>query len=150
MKITLQRLGSKNKSTLGVIFIDGVRVGFTVEDVSRETKVAGKTRIPSGTYKIGLNTTGGMNSRYKEKYAFHEGMIEILGIPNFSNVYIHVGNTAEDTEGCPLICYDISHETESGSKSVPAYTAFYKIVILAIKAKESVFINIRDEERIFD
>ncbi len=29
-------------------------------------------------------------------------MIEITGLPNFSYVYIHTGNTIEDTAGCPL------------------------------------------------
>ena len=46
---------------------------------------------------------GAMNTRYKKKFTnLHNGLIEILGIPNFKYGYIHSGNYIFDNTGCVL------------------------------------------------
>ena len=46
---------------------------------------------------------GGMNAEYRQKFPkLHKGMIEINGLPNFSFVYIHIGNNFRQTAGCPV------------------------------------------------
>ena len=126
---------------------------FTCEDEGREVKVPGETRVPAGIYKLGYNTTGGMNVSYKKKFpALHKGMIEIKDIVTlnmkFGNVYIHIGNKEKDTDGCPLL--GMTRDAKKGEvyQSTLAYTIFYKsitqILDKALRAKEDVYIEIID------
>jgi len=41
--------------------VDGQFVCFGLEDEYREDKVAGETRIPSGTYQVALRKEGGFH-----------------------------------------------------------------------------------------
>ena len=72
MELEVLRFSSQEDSTNGILFdvTGGVRkfLCYTLEDEHREDKVMGETRIPSGTYKITLRTTGGFHGRYKKKY----------------------------------------------------------------------------------
>nr|WP_312363302.1 hypothetical protein [Sphingobacterium sp.] len=48
----------------------------------RDVKIKGRTAIPAGTYKLGINRNGGMNTAYKKRFPdMYEGMIEIRAIP---------------------------------------------------------------------
>ena len=61
-------------------------------------------------------------------------MIEISGLPNFSFVYIHTGNTIKDTAGCPLCGFGFGFidGNYQVSQSVAAYKMIYpKLVALA-------------------
>ena len=62
------------------------------------------TCIPEGEYRLRLNSWAGMNARYGNRYGgLHKGMIKITGVPEFSLVFIHIGNYHTDTRGCPLV-----------------------------------------------
>lgn len=152
--LTIQREYESTKQggwTLGKMSIADTAktVLFTCEDEFRAVKVKGETRIPAGIYEIDYNTTGGMNTTYKKLYPeMHKGMIEIKNIPNFTSVYIHIGNTEKNTEGCPLVgmTRDIKNGTVGSSRV--AYTIFYKsitgILDKAKAAKEKIYIEIKD------
>ena len=56
-------------------------------------KIAGKTAIPSGMYRVKKT----FSPRFKKI------LPEILEVEGFSGVRIHAGNTAKDTEGCLLL-----------------------------------------------
>ncbi|WP_243392543.1 DUF5675 family protein [Solitalea longa] len=91
-------------STLSHLYINGIFGCYLLEDAIRQTKVAGHTCIPEGSYKLLLNTWGEMNKDYLKRYPkMHKGMIELSGIPNFKAIYLHIGNTINDTAGCPLV-----------------------------------------------
>lgn len=99
--VEIVRVKQRGISTLSQLYIDGIFECWFLEDAVRNVKIDGHTCIPPGEYSMKFNTSGGMNEKYK-KYKNHKGMIEISGIPNYSNVYIHKGNRVADTKGCPL------------------------------------------------
>ncbi|WP_207536166.1 DUF5675 family protein [Desertivirga arenae] len=103
MAIKVIRVAEGKFSTLSHLYLNDIFQCYLLEDKIRKEKIAGKTCIPEGEYLLKLNTTGGMNLRYKKNYPdIHKGMIEICGIPNFSLVYFHVGNYIDNTNGCLL------------------------------------------------
>ena len=136
MMITLIRDTHLPDRTLGKIYIDGQAFCDTLEDPWQPSKVAGETRIPAGTYRLKLNTDGGMNVRYKERFpTFHRGMLEVCGVDDFTHVYLHIGNTPSDTEGCPLVGFG---RTLSGavSHSADAYIGLYNRIVDRVELSE--------------
>src|SRR6056300_888421 len=106
MELEVLRFSSQKDSTNGILFdvTEGRKfLSYTLEDEYRKEKVAGETRIPAGTYKITLRTTGGFHGRYEKKYgAMHKGMLWVRDVPGFEYILIHTGNTDEHTSGCLL------------------------------------------------
>lgn len=84
--------------TLGQFYVNGEHFAYTCEDCDRTLehggeKIPGVTAIPRGRYRL----TVSYSNRFKKI------MPLIVGVPQFSGVRIHGGNTHENTEGCPLI-----------------------------------------------
>jgi hypothetical protein len=103
MDCKIIRVAQGKNSTLSHLYLNKVFQCYLLEDKIREVKILKETAIPTGTFKLRLNTTGGMNVMYQTLYpGTHKGMIEIYGIANYHNVYIHTGNTIKHTAGCPL------------------------------------------------
>jgi hypothetical protein len=143
MKLLLRRLIDTGKSTVGMLFIDGKFFCFCLEDTHRDTKVYGHTRISAGTYEIRYRKEGGKHKHYSKKFSWHKGMLHLLNVPNFRYIYIHIGNTADDTLGCILVGTDmgknhISHSTQ-------AYQELCEKVYPALDRGEHVEITILDE-----
>lgn len=108
MKLEVQRFSSQTNSTLGMLFDVTEKPKFlcyTLEDESRDVKIKGITRIPSGTYKVTLRKEGGFHQRYTKKFGsdFHKGMLWVRNVPNFEYILIHIGNTDSNTAGCLLV-----------------------------------------------
>ena len=129
MKAKIIRVAQGKNSTLSHLYIDGIFQCFLLEDKIRAVKIMKQTAIPEGIFKLRLNTWGGMNKMYFQKYGpIHKGMIEIAELPTFSAVYIHIGNTIEHTAGCPLV--GLSYIKKDGDyqvlQSVDAYKQVYR------------------------
>jgi hypothetical protein len=148
MEIINQRLIHTDNSTLGALFVDGKLFSFVLEDEKREVKIPGKTRIAAGTYDLQLRTElTPLTKKYRGRFNFFRYHIELANVPNFKNIYIHVGNTDDDTEGCQLVGYT-SHTTKSDftiSQSVDCYTALYKLIYDELIKKNKVTYTIKDE-----
>ena len=150
MIITVKRFLSNSKATLSQVLIDGAFQCFGLEDEYREEKLAAETRIPAGVYKVGLRDTGGFHNHYSAKFPdFHKGMLQVLDVPGFEYILIHIGNTDKDTAGCLLVgqsavtdC-DADYLAVGSSKS--AYTSLYSKVIEAAIADDLV-IHYIDED----
>lgn len=136
-------------STRSRFSINGVLSGFGIEDEARSVKVKGETRIPNGTYNLGLRvspkfsktyyrddqgniiasskrTTNALRSRY---HTPHE-LIWITNVPGFEYVLIHWGNTDDDTDGCYLVGSGIG--TINGQKAVTGSKAKYESIYPSI------------------
>lgn len=144
MKIQVKRTKQGKESTLSEIYVDGEFICYGLEDAVREKKESGVTAIPAGAYRLGLNRYGGMNSRYKRDYPnMHRGMIEIMHIPEFSYVYIHIGNDIGNTSGCLLVGdrYIVDNDKDYVlRKSAPAYKRLYALLIQAVSQDEAEII----------
>lgn len=138
MLLRLERFASNMYSTIGLLFVDGKFACFTCEDAFHEVKIPGATRIPQGTYKLRLKPVGSsrMDTHYIQQFgSVHEGMVELVDVPNYTGVLIHIGNTSKDTEGCILVGAGANAlGALSCISSVSAYSNLYPRLRDAIKA----------------
>ena len=144
MYMQLMRLKDDTESTIGTLYVNGAFECFTLEDTFNFPKVYGKTRIPDGTYEIKLRNEGGLTKKYAERYPYHQGMLWLQNVDNFEWVYIHVGNTADHTDGCILVGEGCMATTgdQKVTGSVNAYVKLYKKAINAFERGEDVTIEI--------
>lgn len=144
MNILVNRVEPSDLGTLGTMAIDGKFVGYTLEDAEREVKIAGETCIPKGTYRVLLRNEGGMTKKYASKYGkAHKGMLWLQDVEGFKWVYIHVGNTVSDTDGCILVgkTWHIDGTPFVG-RSVDAYTDIYSKIAPAIEDGDDVWLTV--------
>lgn len=115
MEILIKRIAKKSKYTIGKMYIDGQYICDTLEDADRglnqnmslkeinSKKVYGETAIPTGTYKVDMNT---VSPKFKSRtWAKPYGgkLPRLVSVPGYDGVLIHPGNKAEDTLGCILV-----------------------------------------------
>ena len=106
MRILLQRHALKAGYTIGRMEINGKYFCDTLEDTDRglresmteaeiaAIKVKGATAIPTGTYRIDMQT---------RSPRFGRVLPRLVSVKGYAGVLIHSGNTAADTEGCILV-----------------------------------------------
>lgn len=153
LKFHLVRMEQGDDSTLGRLFIQKSTIDdefqcYTLEDELREVKVPGETAIPKGTYRVLPRTQGKMHPKYAKRYGdLHAGMAWLQDVPDFKWVYIHTGNTDDDTAGCLLVGTGFQ-ETDEGENnhivtgSRNAYVPLYAKIFDAWEDGEDVFITI--------
>ena len=148
MKLDVVRTQFGADATNGMLFVDGVFECFTLEDQVREgSKVMKETAIPLGEYEIKYRNIGGYDSKYRARYGtdWHNGMLELQDVPNFTYILIHTGNTDEHTAGC-LLVGETQQDLDKGKDgfvggSGDAYKKFYPKVRDALNAGEKVTIR---------
>lgn len=120
--------------TLGTLYIDGEKFGYTCEDTDRKleeagasAKIAKMTAIPRGSYRVIID----MSERFKKL------MPHILAVPFFSGIRIHSGNTEKDTEGCLLVGFTRSIESIGDSRR-----AMGELIRVLQETKEEITITI--------
>jgi hypothetical protein len=151
MKLDVVRTQFGADATNGMLFVDGVFECFTLEDQVREgSKIMKETAIPLGEYEIKYRNIGGYDSKYRARYGtdWHNGMLELQDVPNFTYILIHTGNTDEHTAGC-LLVGETQQDLDKGKDgfvggSGDAYKKFYPKVRDALNAGEKVTIRYSD------
>lgn len=100
--ILLKRVALQETYTIGHVFLndetnkicdsleDRVR-SFTAED----PKIWGETAIPYGAYVV-----------TKEQHIKFGRCFRVHNVPHFAGIFIHCGNYAKHTHGCPLLGYN--------------------------------------------
>ena len=146
MEVYVKRSRQGKNSTLSELYIGGERICYVLEDSVREEKIKGSTAIPAGRYKLAFRRLGGMHSRYQKLFpSFHRGMIQLMDVPNFSYIYIHMGNNFADTSGCLLVGnikrYDKDWDDYEIYESRKAYIPLYKR-LAAMMEKGEVYLVI--------
>lgn len=109
MKISVIRTRFGEKSTHGLLFVNGVFFGYTLEDIVRMpfNKVKCFTAIRSGDYPLAL--------RYSPH--FRRDCISVLQVRDFDGILIHEGNSADDSAGCILVGFGIALNGLTQSKA---------------------------------
>jgi hypothetical protein len=137
LEINLHRKWFTPKSTVGELYyaLPGqqmARACYTLEDQVRAPgiKIQGETAIPEGHYRVVIS--------WSER--FECMMPELINVPLFEGVRIHVGNKAEDSEGCILL-----GRTENPNfigESKMAFASFCRRFCDALNFGEQVWITV--------
>ncbi len=97
IKLKLERFFFGENYTIGRLYVNGEYFCDTLEDrvrdLTKEKKVYGETAIPAGTYEV----------RVTWSPTFKRNLPLLLGVPHFTGIRIHRGNTNKDTLGCILV-----------------------------------------------
>lgn len=115
IKLKLQRTFKGVSYTIGKLYLNdkyfcdtledtdrGLRSTMSVEEIEK-IKVYSQTAIPTGTYKIDMNT---VSPKFKDRaWAKPYGgkLPRLINVKGYSGVLIHVGSKPEDTLGCILV-----------------------------------------------
>ena len=155
MNLVVMRFSNGSDSTNGML-VKYTTAGkpmeflaYTLEDEKRDKKVFGETRIPEGTYSLGLRKEGGFHEKYSKRFSdIHKGMLHVLDVPGFEHILIHCGNTDEHTAGCLLVgdSQENNQIKKDGfiGRSTQAYTRIYPKIAEAIENGEDVTITYKD------
>lgn len=135
MQLKLIRTDYTTTSTIGDLYIDGVKFCYTIEDVVRPkgaAKVPGKTAIPAGTYRVIVD----------KSTRFGCLMPLLLDVPGFAGIRIHTGNTDKDTEGCLIVGTTKAKDFVGQSRDI--YNVLFPKLQNAYQANERITIEIVD------
>ena len=121
--LELYRNTFTKKSTGGILLVDSLFECYVLEDVDRKLeaggiKIPGETCIPRGKYRIELY----------DSPKFGRETLQLVDVPQFTNVQIHGGNKPEDTEGCILT-------GEERSEAHPDWISQSQKALLELKAR---------------
>tara|TARA_R100001509_G_scaffold80362_1_gene45212 strand:- start:16829 stop:17293 length:465 start_codon:yes stop_codon:yes gene_type:complete len=152
MELIVLRFSSQEDSTSGLLFertdLGNNFLCYTLEDERRALKIPGETRVPAGIYDIEFRTVGGFHQRYSKKFAFHKGMLQVMNVPNFEYILIHIGNDDSHSAGCLLVGDSQENNIiiKDGfiGKSGNAYKRIYPKIAKALENGERVTIQYID------
>lgn len=141
MKLELIRTVFTDDTTLGELYIDGEFECHILEDKDRglssdmplseikKLKVKHETAIPYGTYEVKLTHSP----------KFKKVLPLLVGVPGYSGIRIHPGNTKNDTSGC----LNPGEYTIGEEKKVTNSKSRFENLFKALKnSKESINITI--------
>ena len=142
MLMILQRQPSADGATIGELSIEGQHECWTLEDVVRltrapdgsvvGTKIPGKTAIPAGRYRVVIDWSN----------RFQRMMPHILDVEQFDGIRMHAGNTAEDTDGCPLV--GVTKGANTIGQSRMAFEPLFAKIVAATQDGGECWIEVRD------
>ena len=136
MKLILHRQIFSDKSSVGTLYVNGLKECHTLEDRDRHLedggeKVYGETAIPRNTYKVVIT----YSNRFKQP------MPLLVDVPGFEGIRIHPGNTDQNTEGCILVGVGIGNDRLYNSRQ--AYERLFNKLEAAEALGEEITIEIR-------
>ena len=149
MELLLKPIARRDSYTIGKLYVDGSYFCDTIEDKDRglqqqlplsvnvAKKKKGVTAIPVGRYRVTLAIKSPRFSQ-KRQYAACNGYLpRLVNVPAFDGVLIHIGNTANDTEGCILV----GKNTQVG-KVLESTQTFWKLYSILQDAKDEIYIKV--------
>lgn len=144
MKLTVNRHPHGITCTIGDLLIDGDFFAHTLEDLPRETKIPGETRIPAGTYQVLLTVSPAVAAGKLWSPLPSTELPLLIHVPGFDGVRIHAGNTDKNTQGCILVGHWSGGEFIRESRKVLELLCDRMVVAKAMR--QAVTIEITDPE----
>lgn len=153
MKLTLNRRFKAPEYTIGDLYIDGQWFCNTLEDTDRDLsqdmlltyiqnkKIKSQTAIPTGTYKVDMDTVSPKYSNYsKYPYAkqFNAKMPRLLNVKGFEGILIHAGSTQKHTDGCILVGIN-----KVKGQVINSQATWKKLMSVLLKDKDNIELTIR-------
>ena len=153
MEITLKRVYTSPKYTIGHIYVDGKYVCDTIEDTDRglydsmpvseiaKAKVYKQTAIPKGTYRVTMNV---ISPKFNQKPYYRDfcgGKVpRILNVKGFDGILIHMGVNENSSAGCVIVGFN----TVKGrvTRTQEAFEKLYGMLDAANKKNEKITIRI--------
>ena len=140
MRLDLHPIHFSDDFTSGYLKLDCQFECYTLEDEERAKKVKGETAIPSGQYEIVFREVESpLTIKYRNRFKWFKWHLMIRDVPNFENVYIHVGNNESHTDGCILVGDSINTDGFLGSSS-KAFERLYKKIEKELNKGEKVLL----------
>jgi hypothetical protein len=112
--VTVMRQYPDKKCTSGYLAVDGKIIAYTLER-PWVNNVQNISSIPTGKY------TGHLRYDHTDFWR-----IELDGVPNRTNVQIHIGNEVDQSKGCVLVGMKLGADLCSVLDSSTAYAALKK------------------------
>lgn len=117
--MVLKRIYKGEDYTIGHIYIDGEYLCDTIEDQDRgltdqmsvqdirKIKVASKTAIPTGTYRLTIDVVSPKFIKKAYYYSFCNGKLpRLLNVKGFDGVLMHRGKDQDSSSGCIIVGYN--------------------------------------------
>lgn len=107
MEILIVRQWFTNRSSMGLLSIDGTYTCFTLEDVARAegVKISKETCISPGEYDVIMD----YSPRHKKI------MPHILNVPMFEGIRFDIANSPDEVEGCIALGFEKYHDLVGSS-----------------------------------
>lgn len=149
MKLLLKRIAKKDTYTIGKLYIDGKYIADTLEDCDRELrqdmsleeikkiKVYGQTAIPTGTYKIDMNTVSPKFKNRSWAKPWEGKLPRLRDVPGYEGVLLHVGNQAQDSLGCILV-----GQNKVKGQVINSTATFSQLMSILLKDRDNITITI--------
>lgn len=154
MKLLLKRIAKKDKYTIGRLYVNGVYMCDTIEDKDRgldqsmseaniaHLKVKHQTAIPTGTYRILMDTVSGTFVKKQKYKEFCGGKLPRLSyVKGFSGILIHAGTDQDSSSGCIIV-----GQNKQIGKVINSWETFkklYKILESASDKGETITLTIQ-------
>lgn len=148
-ELYLRRYSDNGESTLSTMFWGMEFLNHSIEDGFNAVKIKGRTRIPAGRYKLVIRKILSPKTKnYRKKYPWFEYHIQLLDVPGYNYIYMHIGNSSRDTKGC-ILTADLQNNNQIGhgfaGASTAAFKRFYKRFYPLLKEGKEIYINVIDE-----
>lgn len=137
-KISIFREYPNDKCTSGYLSVNGTIICYTLEKPWKNNR-QNISSIPAGTYNGIL--------RYDHNDHWR---IELVDVPDRTNIQIHIGNVVDNSKGCILVGTSLNNDLCSitGGTSTPAYakleTAFYGTTNPVSTPDKNITVEIKD------
>lgn len=150
MKILVKRTYNCSTYCIGHLYIEGKYFSDTIEDVDRgltsdmtlaeisKRKKYGITAIPTGTYKVDMNTVSPLYAKKNRNYSRPYGhkMPRVLNVKGYNGILIHPGTTANDTLGCLIV-----GENKVKGKVINSQATWKRLMDILLKDKDNISIT---------
>ncbi len=151
MKLINTRIASDKESTLGLLTVNGKKFSFVIEDEHRDVKVKSETRIPAGVYPVQFRKVlTPLTRKYRKKYPWFDYHLELQNVPNFTHIYIHIGNFENSTAGCQVVGNKAGFDSRNhfrNYESTDNFKRLYQLISDALNKGEEVIYQVVDEIR---